>query len=113
MNRTKNVLAVGLAGTALALAGAVATPAYAASNAQAAGTVDCSGWVNPDDTDEGIAGCTNNTDRSVTFRVELVCGLAPDASGDWVTIAPGQYSQSSAVCAIYSSGIGSVGWTIQ
>jgi hypothetical protein len=30
-----------------------------------------------------------------------------------VTPAPGQYGESQGVCAIYSSGVGSVGWTIQ
>ncbi|MFE0914292.1 RICIN domain-containing protein [Streptomyces sp. NPDC058812] len=30
-------------------------------------------------------GCSNNTDRTVTFRAEGVCGWAPDVSGQWVT----------------------------
>jgi len=110
MNRRKNIVAAGLTTTLSALAltlGGLAAPA------QAAGTVDCDGWVHNNNPDHGIAGCHNNTDRTVTFRAEIVCGWAPDVSGQWVTLAPGQYGESSGVCAIYSSGVGSVGWTIQ
>ncbi|MFI6007476.1 hypothetical protein ACIBAG_01400 [Streptomyces sp. NPDC051243] len=110
MNRRKSVFAVGLATTVSALAltvGGMAAPA------QAAGTVDCDGRVHHNNPDHGIVGCKNNSDRTVTFRAEIVCGRAPDVSGQWVTIAPGQYDESSGVCAFYSSGVGSVGWTIE
>lgn len=110
MNRRKSIFAAGLATTVSALAltlGGMAAPAHAV------GTVDCDGWVHNNNPDHGIAGCQNNTDRTVTFRAEVVCGWAPDVSGQWVTLAPGQYGESSGVCAVYSSGVGSVGWTIQ
>ncbi|MBT2422536.1 hypothetical protein J7F01_31425 [Streptomyces sp. ISL-22] len=118
MNRSRSIFAAGLATTVSALAltlGGLAGPAQAASSARpaAVGTVDCDGWVHNNNPDHGIAGCKNNTDRTVTFRAEIVCGWAPDVSGQWVTLAPGQYGESSGVCAIYSSGVGSVGWTIQ
>ncbi|KUL20542.1 hypothetical protein [Streptomyces regalis] len=117
MKRSKKIFAAGLAGTvsavALTVAG-LAGPAQAASVQPAAvGSVDCDGWVHNNNPDHGIAGCQNNTDRTVTFRAEVVCGWAPDVSGQWVTLAPGQYGDSSGVCAIYSSGVGSVGWTIE
>jgi hypothetical protein len=118
MNRRKNILAAGLATTVSALAfsvGGVAVPAQAAPSGQvsAQASVDCDGWVHNNNPDHGIAGCTNNTDRTITFRAEVVCGWAPDVSGQWVTLAPGQYGESSGVCAFYSTGVGSVGWTIQ
>ncbi|WP_328420463.1 hypothetical protein [Streptomyces sp. NBC_00443] len=119
MNRRTSIFAAGLATTVSALAltaGGLAAPAQAAAAGDAAvmvGTVDCDGWVHNNNPDHGIAGCKNNTDRTVTFRAEVVCGWAPDVSGQWVTLAPGQYGESSGVCAIYSSGVGSVGWSIQ
>ncbi len=119
MNRRKNVLTAGLAATVSALAltaAGFAVPAQAAPAAPSAPApegVDCNGWVHNNNPDHGIAGCSNNTGRTVTFRAEIVCGRAPDVSGQWVTLAPGQYGESSGVCAIYSSGVGSVGWTIQ
>ncbi|MEU7058139.1 hypothetical protein [Streptomyces sp. NPDC046197] len=116
MNR-KKILTTGLATTLSALAlslGGIALPAQAAQVAQAARDgVDCDGWVHNNDPNEGIAGCTNNTGRTITFRAEIVCGWAPDVSGQWVTLAPGQYGESTGVCAFYSTGVGSVGWTIQ
>ncbi|ANP51708.1 putative small secreted protein [Streptomyces griseochromogenes] len=112
MHSRKHIVAAGLATAvsvvALTVAG-VAVPAQAAAQ----GTVDCDGWVHNNDPDVGIAGCQNNTDHTVTFRAEIVCGTAPDVSGDWVTLNPGQYSESTGSCAFYSTGVGSVGWTIQ
>ncbi|WP_395574708.1 hypothetical protein [Streptomyces sp. BK79] len=118
MRRTKSLVTAGLAAAVSALAlttAGLAVPAQAAQAAPsaAAAGVDCDGWVHNNNPDHGIAGCSNNTDRTVTFRAEVVCGWAPDVSGQWVTLAPGQYGESSGVCAIYSSGVGSVGWTIQ
>ncbi len=75
--------------------------------------VDCWGSVHANDTHLGIVGCTNNTGAAIEFRAEVVCGWAPDASGSWVSLQPGQYGESKAQCAIYSSGVGSVGWTIR
>ncbi|AQS71787.1 hypothetical protein [Streptomyces pactum] len=116
MHRRKNVVTAGLAAvvSALALTAAgFAVPAQAAPAGPAAAGVDCDGWVHNNNPDHGIAGCANHTDRTVTFRAEVVCGWAPDVSGQWVTLAPGQYGESSGVCAIYSSGVGGVGWTIR
>ncbi|GHE03228.1 hypothetical protein [Streptomyces alanosinicus] len=112
MHSRKRILAAGLAAAVSAVG---LTVAGAAVPAQAAtpGTVDCQGWVHNNDPDVGIAGCTNNTDHAITFRAEIVCGWAPDVSGNWVTLDPGQYGESNGNCAFYSSGVGSVGWTIQ
>lgn len=110
MIRRKKMVAAGLATAVSAVAlsvGAMAAPA------SAAGSVDCRGAVHGVDTDRGIASCTNNSDRTIRFRAEVVCGQALDVSGDWVTLNPGQYGQSSATCAWYSTGVGSVGWTIE
>ncbi|MDG9727763.1 MULTISPECIES: hypothetical protein [unclassified Streptomyces] len=120
MNRGKNIVTAALAATVSALAltaagfaaPAQATPSGTAAAAAAAG-VDCDGWVHNNNPDHGIAGCSNDTGRTITFRAEIVCGRAPDVSGQWVTLAPGQYGESSGVCAFYSSGVGRVGWTIQ
>ncbi|MFE5816217.1 hypothetical protein ACFQ6S_22855 [Streptomyces sp. NPDC056479] len=98
MIRSKKMFAAGLATTVSAVAlsvGAMAAPA------SAAGSVDCRGAVHGVDTDRGIASCTNNSDRTIRFRAEVVCGRAPDVSGDWVTLNPGQWGQSSATCAWY------------
>ncbi|MFI6206863.1 hypothetical protein ACIBAI_10705 [Streptomyces sp. NPDC051041] len=114
MNRGKNLLMAGLATAVSALFLTVGGPAGPAQAAPA-GTraVDCDGWVHHNNPDHGIAGCRNNTGRTITFRAEVVCGRAPDVSGQWVTLAPGRYGESSGVCAFYSSGVGRVGWTIQ
>lgn len=112
MHSGKRILAAGLVVTACASAltvAGVAVPAQAAAQ----GTVDCDGWVHNNDPDVGIAGCQNNSDHTVTFRAEIVCGRAPDVSGNWVTLNPGQYGESTGSCAFYSTGVGSVGWTIQ
>ncbi|MFH9571063.1 hypothetical protein [Streptomyces sp. NPDC017230] len=118
MNRGKNIVTAALAATVSALAltaAGFAAPAQAtpSGTAAAAAGVDCDGWVHNNNPDHGIAGCSNDTGRTITFRAEIVCGRAPDVSGQWVTLAPGQYGESSGVCAFYSSGVGRVGWTIQ
>ncbi|MGP3998980.1 hypothetical protein [Streptomyces sp. 8N706] len=113
MNRKKSTFAVGIAAAISALAFSLGAPVAQAAHVGAQGTVDCDGWTHANNPDHGIAGCKNNTDHPVTFRAEIVCGLAPDVSGQWVTLAPGEYSESQGVCAIYSSGVGRVGWTIQ
>lgn len=56
------------------------------------------------------AVCTNPTDRTIRFRVNVVCGLALDQTGDWVTLQP--YTDvpqsSNAECPDYSTGVGGV-----
>ncbi|WP_432093773.1 hypothetical protein [Streptomyces sp. bgisy100] len=113
MRFKRNAFAVGIAATLSAVAFGLSTPVAQAAESATPGGVDCDGWTHANNPDHGIAGCTNNTDHPVTFRAEIVCGRAPDVSGQWVTLAPGQYSESQGVCAFYSSGVGRVGWTIQ
>ncbi|MCP3817292.1 hypothetical protein NLX86_03805 [Streptomyces sp. A3M-1-3] len=109
-NLTMTAAAVTVA--ALGLVGTAPAAAHQAAPSRALG-VDCDGYVHNNNPDHGIAACTNNTDRTITFRAEVVCGRAPDVSGDWVTLAPGGYGESNGICAFYSSGVGAVGWTIQ
>ncbi|MEU7640397.1 MULTISPECIES: hypothetical protein [unclassified Streptomyces] len=59
---------------------------------------------------EGWARCRNNTARVVAFRAVVVCGMAPDVHGDWVTLNPGQSGASGRRCGIASTGVGSVSW---
>ncbi|MEV0224444.1 hypothetical protein [Streptomyces sp. NPDC050704] len=97
-------LAVGTALASVTLALGLATaPVHAAAQ-----DVSCDTGVSESDDLEGYAGCTNNTAGPIEFRVEIVCGLAPDVTGDWVRLEPGQSNQSVAHCAIYSSGPGEV-----
>ncbi|MER6996349.1 hypothetical protein [Streptomyces sp. NPDC000410] len=101
---------------ALALAAAVvplSAPHASAGEPRAAAAVDCVGFVHENDTHHGIADCTNNTGGTIRFRAEVVCGLAFDVSGDWVTLGPGGYGQSHGHCPVYSTGVGGVGWTVE
>ncbi|WP_455361924.1 hypothetical protein [Streptomyces sp. SYSU K21746] len=107
----KTLVLTASAVAALGLAGTTPAPAHAAPS-RALG-VDCDGYVHHNNPDHGIAACKNNTDRTITFRAEVVCGRAPDVSGDWVTLPPGGYGESNGICAFYSSGVGAVGWTIE
>ncbi|MEV8017214.1 hypothetical protein AB0O76_12865 [Streptomyces sp. NPDC086554] len=104
-----------LTGLALKLASvaAAALPVFAiapgASAAQqalatAAGVLDCT-----TDTDGywGHAHCTNNTGGEASFRVRVVCGMWPDAWGDWKKLAPGATDVSSARC-FGGTGVGKV-----
>jgi hypothetical protein len=70
--------------------------------------VDCSTGVSESDDLEGYANCDNNTAGPVEFRVNLVCGVAPDVSSEWVRLEPGAGAQAVAGCAPYSTGIGGV-----
>lgn len=58
----------------------------------------------------GGADCTNNTTQVVAFRAVVVCGTAPDQTGPWVTLNPGQSGHSNSQCPAFSSGVGSVSW---
>ncbi|EGX59270.1 hypothetical protein SZN_13746 [Streptomyces zinciresistens K42] len=100
------------AGLATLVSAAALSVGGMAVPAAAAGGVDCSGRVHGVDPNVGIVGCTNNTGGEIRFRADIVCGLAPDVSGDWVTLRPGAYGESVGSCAWFSSGVGSVGWTI-
>ena len=62
---------------------------------------------------DGAAACRNNTDRPVSFAVQVVCGWAPDVTGNWVTLNPGATGTSRGTCPSYSSGAGSAGWIEQ
>ncbi|TGB00095.1 hypothetical protein [Streptomyces sp. MZ04] len=85
---------------------AVAPGAAAAQQepAAAAGVLDCT-----TDTDGywGHAHCTNTTGGETSFRVHVVCGVWPDAYGDWKTPAPGAADTSSARC-FGGTGVGDV-----
>jgi hypothetical protein len=99
-------------GVLAALTLSMSAPAAQAAESRAAG-VDCWGGVHNNDTHLGIAGCTNNTGGWIKFRADVTCDWAPDVSGAEVLVAPnGGYNQSKATCAVYSSGVGHVGWTI-
>ena len=79
----------------------------------AAGGLDCTTWVHSIDPLTGGVDCRNNTGAPVRFHADIVCGWAPDVSGTSVTVQPGQVGESSGHCAIYSSGIGHIGWTVE
>ncbi|WP_327085371.1 hypothetical protein OIE66_23780 [Nonomuraea sp. NBC_01738] len=70
--------------------------------------LSCSTGVHNNDELTGFALCRNNGGQTQTFWVHLVCGWAPDVDGEHVTVAPGGVGQSTAHCAIYSSGIGEI-----
>ncbi|MFD8594956.1 hypothetical protein ACFV1L_08140 [Kitasatospora sp. NPDC059646] len=105
--------------TALSLAAALfalgaALPAAAApAPASVRSGLDCTTWIHNNDPLTGGVDCTNNTDAPVTFHADIVCGLAPDVTGSSVTAQPGETQESSGHCAIYSSGIGHIGWTVE
>ncbi|MCF6523076.1 hypothetical protein [Streptomyces sp. JJ36] len=101
------VAAVASAAFTLGAGPASAAETGAASPARAQG-VACSTGVHAVDPLTGFASCSNHTGGPVEFRVELVCGWAPDVEGAWVRLEPGEGSQSIAHCAAYSSGIGEV-----
>ncbi|CAL9340703.1 hypothetical protein [Streptomyces sp. enrichment culture] len=102
--KTVAALAAGAAVTMLPVLGASSAQAAPApvQNALSCAT-SVSGKV-------GRADCTNNTNRAIAFRVKVVCGMAPDVSGNWVTLNPGARGSSSATCAWFSTGAGSASW---
>ncbi|MPY61152.1 hypothetical protein [Streptomyces spongiae] len=59
---------------------------------------------------KGVADCTNNTNRTIAFRVTVVCGRAMDQVGPWRTLNPGARDTSSINCPFLSTGVGSVNW---
>jgi hypothetical protein len=101
-------VAVISAGLLAAIPAATATASTAESSTATADDVSCYTGIHNNDPLTGFVGCTNNSGGPVVFRVELVCGWAPDISGDWVRLEPGQSGQSIARCAFYSSGIGEI-----
>jgi len=102
------MLAAGAATVAIpALTLAAGVPAANASTVRAA-NLNCYTGKHANDELTGYALCSNPGTSTVQFRVHLVCGWAPDVSGDWRTLPPGGSSQSTAHCAFYSSGIGQI-----
>ncbi|WP_405914166.1 hypothetical protein OG760_35440 [Streptomyces sp. NBC_00963] len=85
--------------------GAVSTRAPAA-------TMDCNTWVHHNDSLYGGVDCTNRSAGPVTFHANIICGMAPDVTGNSVTVQPGQVGESSGHCAFYSTGIGGISWTV-
>lgn len=118
MKNRAAVLSVAAALVALATAlPASAAPAPGSGSASAYRSVrsglDCTTWIHNNDPLYGGVDCTNNTGSPVTFHADIVCGWAPDVTGNSVTAYPGQTQESSGHCAIYSSGIGHIGWTVE
>ncbi|RKE18317.1 hypothetical protein [Streptomyces sp. TLI_171] len=95
------------AGTVLPAAAAPAAPAAIRSG------LDCTTWVHNNDPLYGGVDCQNNTGGPITFHADIVCGLAPDVTGNSVTVQPGRVEESSGHCAFYSTGIGHIGWTVE
>jgi len=111
MNKPRSTgLVLKLAGVAAAALPVLAIAPGAAAAQQEPVTADkiltCS-----TDTDGywGHAHCTNNTNVVRAFRVYVVCGRWPDATGDWKTLKPGESDVSSARC-LGGTGVGSVDW---
>lgn len=109
-----SAVAVSLAAAAMSLAGAATAQADQATPQTATGKgvgtqniLTCSTEVQGK---IGGADCTNNTTQVVAFRAVVVCGLAPDQTGPWKTLSPGQSGHSNSPCPDYSSGVGSVSW---
>jgi hypothetical protein len=106
-----------VAAAALLLAVAPVFPAAAAAPGGAARTVrsglDCTTWIHNNDPLTGGVDCENDTGATLTFHADIVCGLAPDVTGNSETVAPGGVGESRGTCAFYSSGIGHIGWTVE
>lgn len=111
--RYKRALSGVIAATVLAVSMATMVPTAAASVTPSdIGTqnVNCSSTYSGK---TGYATCTNNTTRTLAFRARIVCGLAPDGTGNWVTLRPGERGTSKGTCPSWSSGIGGVNWQIR
>ncbi|MFI7609935.1 hypothetical protein ACIBP6_01700 [Nonomuraea terrae] len=75
-----------------------------------AGHLRCDTFVHAQDSDLGIASCSNPTGRTWMFRAVVVCGRAPDVMGGWVTLPPGRHGESQGYCGGGSTtGVGAVG----
>ncbi|MFJ1757126.1 hypothetical protein [Kitasatospora sp. NPDC088134] len=98
--------------TALVAVG-TALPASAAPVESVRSGLDCTTWVHNNDPLYGGVDCRNNTGGPVTFHANIVCGWAPDVTGNSVTVQPGRVGESSGHCAFYSTGIGGIGWTVE
>ncbi|MGF1429807.1 hypothetical protein [Kitasatospora sp. LaBMicrA B282] len=105
--------ALALALPAATLAATTAAAAPEAPDRPLLAGVDCEGWVHNNDPLTGGVDCTNNTGGNVAIRVELTCSWAPDVTGDWVVVPPGQVGESRANCAFWAQGIDHVGWDVE
>ncbi|WP_406142253.1 hypothetical protein [Streptomyces sp. NBC_01089] len=76
-------------------------------------TLECNTWVHHNDPLAGGVDCTNRSAGPVTFHANIICGVAPDVTGNSVTLRPGQVGESSGHCAFYSTGIGGISWTVE
>ncbi|UNO43539.1 hypothetical protein [Streptomyces sp. MST-110588] len=103
-------MATGAVVTVLMLGGAAAltaaAPAVAAGPTGAANELSC---TTHSDGRTGTADCANNTNRTIAFRVTVVCGWWPDQVGPWKTLNPGDHDSSAATCS-GGTGVGSVNW---
>ncbi|WP_327293616.1 hypothetical protein [Streptomyces sp. NBC_01197] len=75
--------------------------------------MECNTWVHNKDSLYGGVDCTNRSAGPVTFHADIICGMAPDVTGNSVTVQPGQVGESSGHCAFYSTGIGGISWTVE
>jgi hypothetical protein len=110
--RNRAVTAVAVAATLVGLGTALPASAAPAPAAARSG-LDCTTWIHNNDPLTGGVDCTNNTSTPLTFHADIVCGWAPDVQGNSVTAQPGRTAESSGHCAIYSTGIGHIGWTVE
>ncbi|MGG2463864.1 hypothetical protein ACO0M4_29420 [Streptomyces sp. RGM 3693] len=102
------VAAVPMVGATTAHADQAAPQKVTTKGVGAQNVLSCS--TSTPDGREGWAQCRNDTAQVVGFRVVVVCGMAPDVYGDWVTLSPGQSGSSGRRCGIASTGVGSVSW---
>ncbi|GAA4884948.1 hypothetical protein [Kitasatospora terrestris] len=116
MKPARTLLALAAAATLTTTAAALpatGTAAAAAAPPRIAAGLDCTTWIHNNDPLYGGVDCANNTGGPVTVHADIVCGLAPDVTGNSVTIQPGRVGESSGHCAFYSTGIGHIGWTVE
>ncbi|WP_430477749.1 hypothetical protein ACQZM9_04445 [Streptomyces sp. P11-1] len=107
--RTRSALrAFGTVSVVAALAVPVTAPTAAAAPAAIPPGLSCHTGKHAVDEYTGYALCRNNGSRTQTFWVHLVCGWAPDADGNRVTLRPGESGQSTAHCGKIGTGIGEI-----
>nr|WP_234426476.1 hypothetical protein [Streptomyces niger] len=70
--------------------------------------LSCDTGKHADDAYTGYARCRNNGSAPQTFWVHLVCGWAPDADGERVTLDPGRTGRSTGRCGGIGTGVGEI-----
>ncbi|WP_202517561.1 hypothetical protein [Streptomyces sp. SID685] len=110
--RIRAITAVAVAAALIGL-GSVLPASAVPARADIRSGLDCTTWIHNNDPLTGGVDCTNNTNGPITFHADIVCGWAPDVQGNSVTAQPGGTEESVGHCAIYSTGIGHIGWTVE